>query len=534
LLVKEGFILFENARIETMDEAYPVAGAMLAMNGVVLHLFREAHPDVSGFYPLRRVDCENLVMLPAFTDAHIHLMDTGVHLDTVDVSAARSEEEAVMLLKEARKDVPAGQWIQGSRWGHNLWEPPRLPSKETLDAAFPQNPVFLFSKCGHLLWVNSPALKEAGIAEHTPDPPGGQIERDANGNPTGILKENAPVLITRVIPDCPAWRKKEFLRKAARHLHRFGIVNVHAPEEAETFSLLQEIRNEPDFRLNVVIYIPVSQLESLVSARIQSGFGDDVLRFGGVKAFVDGSLGGRTAWMEEPYEGEPDNTGMQIATKDELLEMVGRANRAGISVMTHAIGDRAVRTILEVYSETGTVKETGMGGTMNRIEHFQILREGLLPALADSPVAASVQPVHIFSDWSAADRFWGRRARWAYPFRTLLRAGLPLVFGSDSPVEPVNPFWGIYAATLRKDLQGRPPGGWYPEERLSLQESLFAYIVKPPEIVGEGGHKGRLAPGYRADFVLINRAPLTEPPEALMETHVLATAVAGKFVFSEL
>ncbi|MCX6999655.1 MAG: amidohydrolase family protein [Candidatus Sumerlaeota bacterium] len=153
--------------------------------------------------------------------------------------------------------------------------------------------------------------------------------------------------------------------------------------------------------------------------------------------------------------------------------------------------------------------------------------------------------MHIFSDWSAADRFWGRRARWAYPFRTLLRAGLPLVFGSDSPVEPVNPFWGIYAATLRKDLQGRPPGGWYPEERLSLQESLSAYIVEPPEIVGEGGHKGRLAPGYRADFVLINRAPrsvaralerrrLTEPPEALMETHVLATAVAGEFVFSEL
>jgi len=533
--VNKEYVLFENARIETMDEACPGAGAMLAMNGFVLRLFREAHPDVSGFYPLRRVDCKNLVMLPAFTDAHIHLMDTGVHLDTVDVSSASSEDEAVALLKKARKDVPAGQWIQGSRWGHNLWEPPRLPSRRTLDAAFPQNPVFLFSKCGHLLWVNSIALKEAGIAGHTPDPTGGQIERDANGEPTGILKENASELITRVIPEHPSWRKKEFLKKAARHLHRFGIVNVHDPDEgADVFSLLQEIKNEPDFRLNVVIYIPVSQLESLISARIRSGFGDDVLRFGGVKAFVDGSLGGRTAWMEEPYEGEPENTGIQIATKDELLEMVGQANRAGISVMTHAIGDRAVRTILEVYSETGAAKEHGLGETMNRIEHFQILSKGLIPALADSSVAASVQPVHIFSDWSAADRFWGRRARWAYPFRTFLQAGLPLVFGSDSPVEPVNPFWGIYAATLRKDIQGSPTEGWYPEERLSLQESLFAYIVKPPEIVGEGGRKGRLAPGYRADFVLINRAPLAEPPEASLNTHVLATAVEGEFVFSEL
>jgi predicted amidohydrolase YtcJ len=238
--------------------------------------------------------------------------------------------------------------------------------------------------------------------------------------------------------------------------------------------------------------------------------------------------------MYEPYEGEPGNTGIAMSSPDKLLELIERANRAGISTMTHAIGDRATETILDIHVRLEEILETThKPGLKNRLEHFQLITEKIIPKLKKIPIVASVQPIHIFSDWSAADRFWGKRSRFAYALRTIKESGMPLVFGSDSPVESVNPFWGMYAAVERKDLNGEPEKGWYPEQRMTPMESLLAYCLDPPRIVGEGQSKGSLIAGKRADFVLVDHDPLTEPPDVWRNTRVLATANNGEFVYRE-
>ncbi|MBN1901006.1 amidohydrolase [Candidatus Sumerlaeota bacterium] len=531
--MKDFSLLFENARINTLDANHPLARAMLVSQGNIIALFDDPMPSPSGYGDLHRIKCENLVMLPAFTDSHVHLMHTGENLETVDVSEAHSEQEVVAILRKAFHDKPRGEWLQGSRWVYNQWTPPDLPSKKSLDQAFPDNPVYLFSKCGHLLWVNSPALKAAGVTADTPDPPGGAIQKDSvTGEPTGIFKENADA-VYKVIPPFSDARKKDLLKNAARYFNRFGFVNVHANDSSSVFSLLQDLQSDPDFSLNVVIYIPDSLLDSLIQSGLKSGFGDDSLRLGGIKLFLDGSLGGRTAWLYEPYENEPDNTGICAMERPILTQTLLRAKSHGISSMTHAIGDRAVNMLLETYAELQKDYPPHPDCIFaDRIEHFQMISEKTQSLLKQCRGVASVQPIHIFGDWAAADDHWGKRARYAYAFQTMVQAGFPLVFGSDSPVEPINPFWGIYAAVERKDQDSLPPNGWRPEQKLSLSRALEAFCVTPPIIVGEGARKGTLSPGKRADFVLLDQDPFhVSSPEILKDIRIMATASKGTFVY---
>jgi hypothetical protein len=533
--MRDFYILYENTRIRTLNPDQLQARAMLVFRGIIVSLFDDPFPSPSGYGDLRRIDCGNLVMLPAFTDAHVHLMDTGQNLETVDVSAACSEHEVVAILKKAFRDKPRGEWIQGSRWVYNQWTSPNLPTKESLDQAFPDNPVYLFSKCGHLLWVNSLVLKAAGVTPDTPDPPGGAIQKDpVSGQPTGIFKEHAEP-VYKVIPPLTDVRKRNLLKNAARHFNRFGIVNIHANDSPQTFSLLQDLQNDPDFSLNVVIYLPDSLLDTLIQAGIKSGFGNDSLRLGGIKLFLDGSLGGRTAWLYEPYEKEPHNTGICAMDRANLSRTLSKAKSHGISSMTHAIGDRAVDTLLEVFAELqGNLTPDPDLILVDRIEHFQMLSEKTPALLKKSRGVASVQPIHIFGDWAAADRYWGNRSRYAYAFQTMDQAGWPLVFGSDSPVEPINPFWGLYAAVERKDQDSLPENGWHPEQKVTVAKGLRAYCETPSQIVGEGGRKGTLSQGKRADFILVDQDPLQVPSmETIRNIRVMATACKGTFVYRE-
>jgi predicted amidohydrolase YtcJ len=533
--MRDYYILYENARIRTLDPNQPLARSMLVFRGVIIELFEDPFPSPSGFGEPTRIDCCDLAMLPAFTDAHVHLMNTGENLETVDVSAACSEQEVVAILKDAFKDKPKGEWIQGSRFVYNQWTSPILPTRKSLDQAFPDNPVYLFSKCGHLLWVNSLVLKAAGVTADTPDPPAGAIEKDpVTGEPTGIFKEHAD-LIYKIIPPLTDVRKRKMLKNAAWYFNRFGFVNIHASESPQTYSLLQDLQDDPDFNLNVVIYLPDSLLDTLIEAGIKSGLGDDRLRFGGIKMFLDGSLGGRTAWLYEPYEEEPDNTGICTMDRDTLSRNLLKAGSHGISSMTHAIGDRAVDMILDVFSELQKDMPPDPDSIFgDRIEHFQMLSDKTPGLLRKSRGVASVQPIHIFGDWEAADRHWGKRARYAYAFGTMDQAGWPLVFGSDSPVEPINPFWGLYAAVERKDQDGRPENGWHPEEKLTLSRSLKAFCETPPFIVGEGGRKGTLSRGKRADFILVDQDPFqVASPVAIRNIRVMACAGNGTFVFRD-
>ncbi|HPB31233.1 MAG TPA: amidohydrolase [Candidatus Sumerlaeota bacterium] len=528
--------LLENARIHTLDPACPFGRSMLVLHGRVVAVTDEPRPVVTGYGSVEHVNCNNLVLLPAFTDAHLHLMDTSIQMGTVDVSSAGNEQEAARMLRNGVGEVPPGQWVQGSRWGHNLWDPPSLPSAASLDALFPENPVFLYSKCEHLLWANSLAMKIAGITAQTPDPPGGEIEHDpATGELTGIFKEDSAYLISNSPPPMTSEQKRRNLARAAAHLNRHGIVNVHASDTADTFALLQDMVWNDPIPLDILLYIPASCLDDIISARVRSGFGSERLRFGGIKFFVDGSLGGRTAWMNEPFCGEPGNIGIPMTNRAELLDRIMRASAAGLCAMTHAIGDHAVELIVDVYREAQKAHPFPADfPLMHRIEHFQLISEAIIAKLPGLRVAASFQPVHIFSDWSASDRFWGDRSRFAYAVRTAVDCGLPLVFGSDSPVEPVNVFWGLYAAVCRRDLNSKPEGGWYPGQAVSPLEALAAYTSQPCRIAGSGGSKGILAAGYNADFVLADGDPLMDDPEKWRSSRVIATALRGEFVHNEL
>lgn len=529
--------LLENAEIITLDPSHPSAHSLLMAGNRIVALFDEPHPGLT--LPAGTVRCYNLrgrTVVPGFTDSHMHLLEWGIALGRAELSAARSAPEVVALATAHVRQNPVapGGWIVGQGWAFNQWHDPTLPtSTAMLDEAFPDNPVILYSKCLHLAWANAAALRAAAIDADTPAPPGGEIARDPQTRrPTGILKEDAIYLVDRIIPPLDDAARRKALERAIATAHAFGIVAVHNMEPVETFRILQQANTENALRLRVTFYLPGAVLDDAVRAGIRARLGDERLRVAGVKLFVDGSLGGRTAWMFEPLENEPDNVGIPILHGRELRGVVGKANANGLSCAIHAIGDRAVADALGAYEEAWNALAGSpvRDGLRNRIEHFQTIRPEELAVLGRVPVAACMQSSHLFFDWEAADRWLGKRARWTYPLRSLREAGALLALGSDAPVTDVNVLQGMYAAAHRRDLDGRPAGGWYPEECITRAEALEAYCLAGPRISRDEGDRGALSPGKRADLAVLDVNPLTASAEALRDGRALATLFDGQWV----
>ncbi len=534
------WLLLGNAHVITLDDRSPAAGSVLVGDHRIQAVFDSPRPDLTlSTARVRRLDLQGRTVLPAFTDSHIHLMEWGITLGQANLEHARSPEEVARDLAAFHKDKPVrpGEWVVGRGWSHNQWPNPIVPaSTELLDGLFPDNPVILHSMCGHLAWANTAALRVAGITANTEESfPGGEITKNPEtGEPTGILKEEAISIVdkARGIPSVAA--RREALQRAIREAHANGIVAVHAVEPLETFQLMEQARLEDQLDLRVAFYLPVAAIDDVVSAGIRSFLGDDRLKIGGLKLFTDGSLGGRTAWMLEPYLEDPPHTGIPILHGAELHSVVLRANRNGLSCAIHAIGDRAVRETLEAYAVAWKELEGSSVRPFlrNRIEHFQTVHPDDLRYLRDMPVAACMQPVHLFADWRAADRFFGpERARWTYPCRTLSESGACLALGSDAPVATVSVPTGIYSAVWRRDLEGQPEGGWVPEERISMLDALKAYCSAAPAIVLEENRRGRIEPGLLADLVVLDTDPLTATPEAMLNTQIVATLFDGRWVF---
>jgi hypothetical protein len=391
--------------------------------------------------------------------------------------------------------------------------------------------VWLRRKCGHVGWANTRALELASINIGTPNPPGGAIDHEPEtGEPTGILKETAMDLVAGLFDDPSIDEAANALKMAEANAHKHGLVGVHTMEGVAAFRGFQKLRAEGQLKLRVLMQIPEDNLDSAIGTGLMSGLGDERLRIGGVKVFADGALGARTAYMLEPFEGEPDNYGIVVSDAQHLKEVVGRASRAGIAAFVHAIGDRANREVLDAVAAS---RQAGVGpGLRHRIEHTQVLHPDDIPRLAELNVIASMQPIHATQDMLLADSLWGARSSGAYAFRSLLDNGAVLAFGSDSPVEDLNVMKGIHAAVTRRRADGSPgANGWYPQERLTVTETVYAYTAGAAYASGEEAIKGTLSPGKLADMVVLSQDIFSIDPMSILDTEVVATVFDGKVVY---
>lgn len=473
----------------------------------------------------RAINLRGATVIPGLVDGHFHLLGYAMRLISLDLSGLQSKEKVLENVKAKTLSTPKGQWIIGGGWDRNLWPDPSFPTRSDLDQVAPENPVALYSKDGHTLWLNSLALERLGITPLTPDPPGGKIERDQSGQPTGILKEKAVEMVRRTVEAPSSPLLQQAVEEAMETLIRKGLVGLHNCEDERALALLQEMKKQGKLKMRILHHIPAENLEAAIRLGIKSGFGDEYLRIGGVKIFADGSLGSRTAAMLEPYLGEPENLGILTLTREELEELVLKAGRAGLSVAVHAIGDRANRIVLDVLEKAPPLR--------HRIEHVQLLTPEDLPRLAKLGVIASMQPIHATSDMEMAERYWGReRCRWAYAWRSLLKEGTVLAFGSDCPVEPPDPLLGIHAAVTRRRLDGSPgPEGWFPEQRLRVEEAIKAYTWGNAFASGEEKIRGTLAPSMLADLTILSEDIFRTSPERIPTIEVLGTIVGGEVLF---
>ena len=465
-------------------------------------------------------DLGTATVTPGLTDAHVHLTTYGLSLRRVELNAAPTLRDALEMIGRAAQSGDG--WLRGIGWDVHRWG--RLPNREELDAVCPARPCWFQSHDIHGAWLNSAALAACGITGDTADPEGGRIVRDHGCQPTGVLLEKAMALAELHLPPETAAERRDALLEAQAEVHRLGLTGVHSVEMTglEDFSGLAE---EDRLRLRVLQAIPLPRLGAAIHTGLRSGFGGEWLRIGGVKMFLDGALGSRTAWLREPYVGG-DECGINTLPEDEFRAHVARAAQAGIASTVHAIGDAAVELALDVLSTIPPPR------TMpHRIEHLQLCPPDLWERAGRSGIVASMQPVHLMTDIPAAETHWGHeRSRGAYAFAAVRRAGMALAFGSDVPVETADPRPGLFAAVRRVGWNGAPEGGWYPEHAVTAEQALRAYTEGPAHAAGLAERRGRLLPGYDADLAAWDRDPLACAPDELREMACVHTMVAGQTV----
>jgi predicted amidohydrolase YtcJ len=466
-----------------------------------------------------RYDLPDALVTPGLVDGHTHLALWALNRRRVELTGLGTREEVIARVAAAR---PIQGWVIGQGWDANGWTFP--PDRHALDRV-QAGPVYLDSHDVHAVWLNSAALSAAGITRDLPDPCGGRIVRDAGGEPTGLLLERAVELVTPHLPETPPDILDAALLEAQAEAHRFGVTGIHDVESMQVLEAFQRLERAGKLRLRVLFHPPASSLAGLISRSIRSGQGSEWLAIGGVKLFLDGSLGSRTAWMLEPYAGSRDR-GMPITGEAEARQAMTAAAAAGIATTVHAIGDAAVRRALDL------LEDLPAAAVPHRIEHFQCVHPSDLARATRTGLVISMQPAHLLTDIPLVDRHWGERGRGAYAFRSLLQLGARLVFGSDVPVASLDPREGIYAALERKGFDGAPAQGWRPEEKLGFTEVLGGYTVAAAQAAGAGHRRGMLAPGFDADLVAWSVDPAAEQGDgaAFRQGRAVLTVVGGEVV----
>ena len=508
-------MILENSVIRTLEPSVPVARALpiagdRIAGGVGVHETALASPE--------RVDLRGRCVLPGFCDAHVHFPTWSAARNEVRLEGTRTLDEALARVREALRASPRGAWLRGRGWRSGDWSPAVEPTKQDLDAVVDDRPVALQARDGHSLWLNSAAL---ALANGDLQVPGGVVEVDERGEPTGVLRE-----------EC-AWHfrdryarpsEDEFVeasRAGLKIANARGVTAIHDKDGwLGALSVFQRLHAEGSLTLRVWESHPKDDLDALLALPLRGGFGNDLLRLGYVKAFMDGTLGSQTARML-------DGSGVEITSRHELVDVIARAAARGFPVAVHAIGDRANRDALDAFEETRDV--WGPKRLRPRVEHAQLLAPEDLPRFAKLGVAASVQFSHAPSDRDLADRFWAGKSDGAYAYQSLWNSGALVANGSDAPIEELDPWGGVCAGVLRT-IDERPP--WHPEQSVTLEQALVATCVNPAWLEGEERRRGKLLPGYVADLVVLDRDPFDLEPEQLREVQVVATMLGGRWVHS--
>ena len=527
-------ILF-NGSIRTLDDSKPMVSALAISYGRVVALGSDESIRRLATSHTAEINLGGRTVLPGLTDAHLHWEAQARSLSAVDVFEVPSKAIALERVKRRADASAAGEWITGHGWAQDLWEDRAFPTKNDLDEVAPDNPVILKAKSGHASWVNSRALQLAGITQSTSDPEGGQILRAANGEATGILLETASKMVQDKMPNPTSEELADLMTAAQEPALKCGITMIHDFDEPSCLAALQILRERGALGLRVVKQINQKWLDAAIASGIRTNFGDDWIRIGALKLFADGALGPKTALMFEPYAGEPDNYGMTVVDKEEMIEYASRASKFGLPTSVHAIGDKAVHDVLDVFESVRgeeAVRHDTPASRRHRIEHVQLIHPHDIGRLAQLEVIASMQPIHALSDMITADRYWGQRTQYAYNPRIQLDQGARIAFGSDAPVEPLNPWLGIHAAVTRQ-RDGLPKGGWHPQARLSLHEAILGFTQGPAYAAGMEDRLGKLAEGYLADLIVLDRDVYTIPADELAEVNVLGTMVDGEWRYRD-
>jgi predicted amidohydrolase YtcJ len=527
-------LLLVNGRVYTMDADHPRAQAVAVAGKHILAVGEDAELGPLLGKDGQVVDLAGRAVIPGLIDAHVHFGGYSVanHQGQVDVDNVPSKTEAVARVAEQVRGKPPGKWILGGGWNKNIWPDESFPTAADLDAVAPDYPVALEDKSHHATWVNSRALELAGINTTTADPSGGQILRNPSGQPTGLLLETAAELVDNVIPDPDLDTYVEALRLGIAEAQSLGLTGLHDPGHPMVLAALQVLQARGELGLRALVHIPTVGLDAAVELGLRSGLGDETLRIGGLKIFADGALGLQSAHMLAPYEGSTSNLGIPTHGADGLLDLVRRARDAGLSATIHAIGDGANRAALDAIEGARHLSKAAYGPALpDRIEHVQLLHADDLPRLARLGVVASMQPIHATSDLEMAEQHWGGRCELAYAWQSVLASGAHLAFGSDCPIETLDPLPGIHAAVSRRRADGRPgPKGWIPSQRLRVTEAVYAYTMGSAYASGEVHLKGSLTPGKLADMVVLSQDIFCSEPMEILEICAEMTIFDGRVV----
>ncbi|MCC6174805.1 MAG: amidohydrolase [Chloroflexi bacterium] len=522
-----------NGRVYTQDATQPYAEAVgIVGNRIVAVGMADEAIDAAG-PGAERLDVGGRAVLPGFVDAHVHLLGFSHDRERIRLDHASSIEDVTRRVAERAARTPPDAWVLGRGWDHNVWPDRRLPTRHALDAVTGGRPASLLSRDVHAIWANSRALAMAGIGPDTPDPPGGRIVREPDGTPTGVLLESAAEAV-RALADRPDARTSAAaLRSGQDALARVGVTTVCNFEGAEALRALELLEEAGELRLRVFAGLTRADLPGAVTLGLRTGLGGDRLRIGLLKVFADGALGSGTAAMLAPYsDGPADDRGIATLECDELVELLRTARDAGIGVAVHAIGDAAVRLILDAVEAVRSEPSTLPGRPqILRIEHAQAIDPADIPRFTRLGVVASMQPIHAISDMHLADRRWGARCRTAYAWRSVLDAGALLAFGTDCPVEPPDPFFGVHAAVTRQRPDGDPPDGWYPEQRLTVAQAIHAYTIGSAAAMGLASEVGVLGVGRLADAIVLTDDPYRVDSPKLRDLGVWATVMDGRIVY---
>jgi len=527
-------LIVRNAKIWTVDKSHPTAQAVAMLGERIVAAGSNDEIEAWHGPHTRVIDAEGKLLLPGFNDAHVHFVDGGLALDSVQLNDATSAEEFARRIAERAKTTPKGEWVTGGDWDETKWNPARMPTKELIDPFTSDIPVFLSRYDGHMALANSVTLRLAGITAKTPDPPGGIIVRDAQGNPTGALKDAAMDYVFKVEPPLSHEQRLKAVKRALAHAASVGVTSVqHMNPEYTDIAVYNELLQRGELTARIYAAPLIPNVDDQVKIGIRHSFGGPFLRIGALKAYADGSLGSATAYFFEPFSNQPTSRGLlsdEMHPVSLMQDRMMRADAAGLQICTHAIGDQGISIILDLYSEI--VKAHGESDRRFRIEHAQHMAAKDFDRFAQLHVIASMQPYHAIDDgrW-AEERIGHDRASRTYAFRTFLNHGVRLAFGTDWNVAPLNPMLSVYAAVTRATLDGKNPGGWFPEQKLTVAEAIEAYTMGSAYAEFQDNEKGSITTGKLADIVLLSDDIFAIDPAKIRDVKVVTTIVGGKIVW---